>query len=92
MAISEKLQLNTTFDKQVIIKTLEYLRKNHINYKIAINLSIKTIVDKEFIKFLHDLIEEDKNIVKSILFSITSYSASHPINLNLLNLLDNYMN
>ncbi|WP_368029378.1 EAL domain-containing protein [Arcobacter sp. s6] len=76
MAISEKLQLNTTFDKQVIIKALEYLRKNHINYKIAINLSIKTIVDKEFIKFLHDLIEEDKNIVKSILFSITSYSAS----------------
>ena len=37
---------------------------------------MKTIVDKEFIKFLHDLVQEDKNVVKSILFSITSYSAS----------------
>ena len=50
MSISEKLHLNTTFDKQVIIKVLDYIRKNKINYKIAINLSIKTIVDKEFIK------------------------------------------
>jgi EAL domain-containing protein (putative c-di-GMP-specific phosphodiesterase class I)/GGDEF domain-containing protein len=76
MAISEKLNLNTTFDRQVIIKTLEYLRNNKINYKIAINLSIKTIVDKEFIKFLKDLVYEDKNIVNNILFSITSYTAS----------------
>ena len=76
MAISEKLELNATFDKQVIMKALDYLRKNQINYKIAVNLSMKTIVDKEFIKFLHDLVQEDKNVVKSILFSITSYSAS----------------
>lgn len=76
MAISEKLQLNTTFDKQVIQKALDYLRKNNITYKIAINLSIKTIVDKEFIKFLNELIHEDKNVVKHIVFSITSYSAS----------------
>jgi EAL domain-containing protein (putative c-di-GMP-specific phosphodiesterase class I)/GGDEF domain-containing protein len=76
MAISEKLHLNTTFDKEVIIKALEYIRKNKINYKIAINLSIKTIVDKEFMKFLEDLIHEDKNVVNNILFSITSYTAS----------------
>jgi EAL domain-containing protein (putative c-di-GMP-specific phosphodiesterase class I)/GGDEF domain-containing protein len=76
MSISEKLHLNTTFDKQVIIKALEYIRKNNINYKIAVNLSIKTIVDKEFIKFLQDLIHEDKNVVNNILFSITSYTAS----------------
>ena len=66
MAISEKLELNATFDKQVIIKALDYLRKNQINYKIAVNLSMKTIVDKEFIKFLHDLVQEDKNVVKII--------------------------
>ena len=76
MSISEKLHLNTTFDKQVISKALEYIRKNKINYKIAINLSIKTIVDKEFMKFLNDLIHEDRNVVNNILFSITSYTAS----------------
>ena len=76
MSISEKLNLNTTFDKQVIIKVLEYLKNNKINYKIAINLSIKTISEKGFMKFLHDLINEDKNIVNNIIFSITSYTAS----------------
>ena len=76
MSISEKLHLNTTFDKQVIIKVLDYIRKNKINYKIAINLSIKTIIDKEFMKFLYDLVHEDKNVVNNILFSITSYTAS----------------
>ena len=76
MSISEKLHLNTTFDKQVIVKALEYIRKNKINYKIAINLSIKTIIDKEFMKFLYDLVHEDKNVVNNILFSITSYTAS----------------
>ena len=76
MSISEKLRLNTTFDKQVINKALEYIRKNNTKYKIAINLSIKTIIDKEFIKFLHDLTLEDKNVVNNILFSITSYTAN----------------
>ena len=76
MSISEKLHLNTTFDKQVIVKAIEYIRKNKINYKIAINLSIKTIIDKEFMKFLYDLVHEDKNVVNNILFSITSYTAS----------------
>ncbi|MDD3056213.1 MAG: EAL domain-containing protein [Aliarcobacter sp.] len=76
IAISEKLKLNKNFDKQVILKALEYIKNNKIEYKIAINLSIKTISDDEFIEFLNKLLHENKNIVNNILFSITSYSAS----------------
>ena len=76
IAISEKLKLNKFFDKQVILKALEYIENNNIKYKIAINLSIKTISDDEFMDFLNKLVDENKNVVNSILFSITSYSAS----------------
>lgn len=76
IAISEKLKLNKNFDKQVILKALEYVKNNKIEYKIAINLSIKTIADDEFIEFLNNLVHENKSIINNILFSITSYSAS----------------
>lgn len=76
IAISEKLNLNKNFDEQVILKALEYVENNKIEYKIAINLSIKTISDDEFIEFLNRLVDENKNVVKNILFSITSYTAS----------------
>ena len=76
IAISEKLELNKKFDEEVILKALEFIKNNKINYKIAINLSIKTISERSFIEFLDNLIEEDENFTKYILFSITSYSAS----------------
>ena len=76
IAISEKLDLNITFDKQVILKAIEYIKNNNIEYKIAINLSTKTIIDDGFISFLNELISENENIINNILFSITSYSAA----------------
>jgi EAL domain-containing protein (putative c-di-GMP-specific phosphodiesterase class I)/GGDEF domain-containing protein len=76
IAISEKLKLNKTFDEQVILKALYFIENNKIEYKIAINLSIKTILDIEFIEFLNKLVNANKSIVNNILFSITSYTAS----------------
>jgi EAL domain-containing protein (putative c-di-GMP-specific phosphodiesterase class I) len=76
VAISEKLELNRKFDEDVILKVLEYAKSNAIKYKIAINLSMKTIADEDFIKFLKHLVSKDEDIRKYIVFSITSYSAS----------------
>lgn len=76
IAISEKLGLNKKFDQDIILKALSYVKKNKIDYKIAINLSIKTVVDSDFIEFLENLIVENRDFVKYILFSITSYTAS----------------
>lgn len=76
VAISEKLNLNRRFDEDVILKVLEYAKLNAIKYKIAINLSMKTIADEDFIKFLKQLVSKDEDIRKYIVFSITSYSAS----------------
>ncbi len=76
VAISEKLELNRKFDEDVISKVLEYAIHNKIDYKIAINLSIRTISDRNFIEFLDQLVAENQDIKKYIIFSITSYSAS----------------
>lgn len=75
ISISEKLNLNRIFDQQLILKALDFAIKNQIEYKIAVNLSIKTIAEKEFFEFLNDLINENVNVTNYILFSITSYSA-----------------
>lgn len=76
VAISEKLELNKKFDQDMILKAIDYINKNQIDYKIAINLSIKSIADNDFIEFLENLAVKNRNILKSILFSITSYTAS----------------
>ena len=76
IAISEKLDLNRRFDEEIIKKAIEFTKNNKIDYKIAINLSIKTISDDKFIEFLNNIVEENEDFVKKILFSITSYSAS----------------
>lgn len=75
ISISEKLGLNVKFDEEVILKALDYAKENKIDYKIAVNLSIRTIANFEFMEFLEDLVDKDKNVVNHILFSITSYSA-----------------
>ena len=51
-------------------------KNNKIDYKIAINLSIKTVSNPDFIIFLEDLVSKNEDFVKHIVFSITSYSAS----------------
>ena len=75
IAISEKLDINRIFDEQVILKAFDFAVKNQIDYKIAVNLSVKTISEKDFFEFLDNLVNENKEILKYILFSITSYSA-----------------
>lgn len=76
IAISEKLRLNEDFDKEVILKTINFIEANKIDYKLAINLSIKTISSISFIEFITTLSKQKADTLSHILFSITSYSAS----------------
>jgi EAL domain-containing protein (putative c-di-GMP-specific phosphodiesterase class I)/GGDEF domain-containing protein len=76
IAICVKINLNREFDEAVIMKVVEYIKNNNVKYKIAINLSTKTISDDKFIEFLNKLVAENKDATDNILFSITSYTAS----------------
>lgn len=76
IAACEKLKLNVDFDKEVIIKAIEFIKNKNPEYKIAINLSIKTISSENFIEFISKLVTEQKVYVDKLLFSLTSYTAS----------------
>lgn len=75
VAISENINLNFEFDSQVIEKAIDFISKNSIDYKLAVNLSIKTIANDKFIDFLENLVKKYKLEFENIVFSITSYSA-----------------
>jgi len=75
VAVAQKLNLADKFDMIVIEKAIEYIKENKIAYEIAINLSISSISDKTFLKCLEEKLNENSELIKQIVFSITAYSA-----------------
>jgi EAL domain-containing protein (putative c-di-GMP-specific phosphodiesterase class I) len=76
VSIAEKINEIITFDKLVIQKVIEYLKYSKASHEIAINLAVDTISNKDFNKWLEDILNANVNLKKKIVFSITSYTAS----------------
>lgn len=76
VSIAEKLNEIITFDKLVIQKVIEYLKYSKAKHEIAINLAVDTIANKEFNRWLEEILNANKDLKKKIVFSITSYTAS----------------
>ncbi len=76
ISICEKIDMAIDFDKLVIQKVVQYIKSSEINHVIAINLSLFSLRDKEFINWLHALLILDKDITKYLVFSLTSYNVS----------------
>ncbi|AXH15245.1 hypothetical protein CP985_07880 [Malaciobacter mytili LMG 24559] len=77
VSIAEKINEIVNFDKLVITKVIEYLKYSKATHEIAINLAVDTIANKEFNKWLEKILNENENLKRKIVFSITSYTASH---------------
>lgn len=75
ISVCEKLDLSAKFDKEVIKKAVEFFEKNKIDYKIAINLSIKSITNANLLEYIKDITSSNEEFKKHIIFSITAYSA-----------------
>lgn len=76
ISIAEKINLASQFDKHIIEEVVKFINNNEIDYNIAINLSMMSLKDSEFINWLHSLFLYNKNISKHIVFSMTAYNAS----------------
>ena len=76
ISVAEKINLAVQFDKIIIEEVIKFIRNNEIEYAIAINLSMFSLKDSEFINWLHSLFLYNKNIAKYLVFSMTSYNAS----------------
>lgn len=66
------------FDKNVVSSIVQYIEENDIEYSIAINISIESMLDVKFLGWLCDLLDKNRDIARKVTFSLTSYSiASH---------------
>ncbi|AXH12002.1 EAL domain-containing protein [Halarcobacter bivalviorum] len=75
ISVAEKLQIAHKFDKLVIVKTIAHIRGNDLQHAVAINLSMSSISDSSFMKWLETVLQANKDILDKIVFSITSYTA-----------------
>jgi EAL domain-containing protein (putative c-di-GMP-specific phosphodiesterase class I)/GGDEF domain-containing protein len=78
IAVAEHLGIATEFDKQMILKTFKYIKKNGIVHDLAINISISSLNDPTFITWLESQILYDyKNIIDKVVFSVTTFAVKN---------------
>lgn len=75
ISIADKLHIADKFDKLVFVKVIAHIRANDIDHKIAVNLSMTSIKNRDFMKWLISVLEQNHDIIDKIVFSITSYTA-----------------
>lgn len=81
ISVAEKMNMGTNFDKAVIQKVVDFVKSNDVDYVIAINLSMLSLKDKDFMNWLHSVLLFEKEISKYLVFSLTSYTVSTNVEL-----------
>ncbi|MCK9337718.1 MAG: EAL domain-containing protein [Arcobacteraceae bacterium] len=76
IAAAERIGLSSQFDKYIIDSVVNDLKMNKIQIEVAINLSMFSLEDSEFINWLHSLLLYNSEIAHNVVFSMTSYNAS----------------
>ncbi|MCJ8326384.1 MAG: EAL domain-containing protein [Campylobacterales bacterium] len=75
LTIASSLKLTSNFDKIIIEKSINLLKENTCSFSLVVNISFDSIKDKNFIFWLENILNENKELNKYLIFSITSYSA-----------------
>jgi len=78
ISVAEHLHLAIQFDKQLIIKTLKYIKQYKIEYDLAINISISSLNDNSFNTWLESqLLFYDKETIDRVVFSVTTFAVKN---------------
>ena len=75
ISVAQKLGIADKFDKLVLQKVIEDIKDKDFSHEIAVNLSISSIENVEFIKWLEDTLNENEDIKSNIVFTFTAYTA-----------------
>ena len=76
ISAAEKIGLSSKFDKYIIDSVVSDLKAKNIETRVAINLSMFSLEDSEFLNWLHSLLLYNSEIADKVVFSMTSYNAS----------------
>jgi len=81
ISVATELKLAIEFDKDVIEKSFSFAEKNNIDYILAVNISIDSLLNENFITWLESkLLYDYKDINNKVVFSITSFAAKNHFN------------
>ncbi|QKF81255.1 EAL domain-containing protein [Halarcobacter ebronensis] len=76
VSIAEKYEKIVDFDKAVIAKIIHFIQINNVSHDICINLSLDSINDSDFIKWLEVEIQKNATIASKLIFSLSAYSVA----------------
>lgn len=76
ISVAETLGRILEFDLNIVARVLEYIRRERVEHDVAVNLSFTALASNEFRGDLYKLLEQNKDIVSHLVFSITAYGAT----------------
>lgn len=78
ISVAEHNNLATQFDKQMIIKVFKYIKKYNITHDLAVNISISSINDDNFMTWLEsEILYTYKGLIDKIVFSVTTFAVTN---------------
>jgi len=74
ISIAEKFEKIIELDKGVILKVIDYIETENIDYPIAINMATRTIKNSDFREWLVNLVGQKQNISQQLVFNLSAYA------------------
>ncbi len=79
VSIAEKFDKIVSLDQGVIEKVINYIEEQHIQYAIAVNVSIRTIKNAGFLSWLAAKLIQHQAISSQLVFSVSAYAVAKDI-------------
>ncbi len=79
VSIAEKYGKILEFDKGVVSKVIDHINSSKISHSISINLSLDSVVNLSFRRWLKEKIENNEDISSQLVFSVTAYGVAKDV-------------
>jgi len=79
ISIAEQYNKVKDFDKVVVQKVVEHIKKNNIKHSISINLSLDSLFDIGFKNWLKNYVLQNEMIASQLVFSATAYGVTKDV-------------
>ncbi len=79
VSIAEKYGKILDFDKGVVSKVIDHINRSKISHCISINLSLDSVVNLSFRRWLKEKIQNNEDISSQLVFSVTAYGVAKDV-------------
>ena len=62
------------FDKMVLSRVLKYIKDENLQYRVAINLSMTSMLDLAFVAWLESHFKNDSNLASKVILNVSAFS------------------